>query len=196
MLFKVSRAVVSLSLLGLLAGCTSSSGLSDAAPKAQTPLPPNASAVNAAVVQASCPQIYLRDGTAYHRAYAKGGENDPAKLIYQASFADTTRTCTTDGNQLTINVMAQGRIIAGPLGKAGGVTLPVRVTVTETNQMQQEQQIYTQLVSFPVEIPADSLAGQFLFNKTDVSIPAAAGQNAKVYIAFDTAPPATGKKKK
>lgn len=195
MLSKVSHAVVSLTLLGLLAGCNSTSSLSDATPQPQAPGAPQGSYINAAVVQASCPQIYMRDGSAYHRVYA-GGENDPSKLVYQASFADTTRSCSTDGNNLTINVFAQGRIVAGPLGKGGGVTLPVRVTVTETNAMQKEEQIYSQLVQYPVNIPGDTLSSQFLFNKADVSIPTSSAQNAKVYISFDAAPQAKPKGKK
>lgn len=183
MLSKVSRAVVPLTLLGLLAGCNSSSTLSDTAPQPQA-----AQQAAGVVVQASCPQIFMRDGTAYHRVYARGGEGDPSKLIYQASFADTTRSCTTDGSQLTVNVMAHGRVVAGPAGQAGTVSLPVRITVTETNPLQQEEQIYSQVVQYPAAIPADSLSAQFLFNKADVSIPAAAARNAKVYIGFDAAP--------
>lgn len=195
MLSKVSRAVLPLTLLGLLAGCNSSSSLSDASPQPGTPAPASGSATNAVVVQATCPQIFLRDSTAFHRVYAKGGENDPTKLIHQVAFADTTRSCATDGNQLTVTVMAQGRVVAGPLGKPGSVTVPVRVTVTETNAMQQEEQIYSQLVQYPVEIPADSLSGQFLFTKADVTIPVASAQNAKVYIGFDAAPQPKGRRK-
>lgn len=186
--FKVSRAVVPLLLPGLLAGCNSSSSLSEAAPRAQ--------AGTSVVVQAICPQIYLRDSTASHREYLKGGKDDPEKLVYQASFADTTRSCTTNGDQITISVMAQGRVVAGAAGKAGTVSLPVRVEVTETSMQQVEQSIYAQNLRYPAEIPADSLSAQFLFSKTDVVIPASAAQNAKVYIGFDAGPLPKEKKRK
>lgn len=186
--FKISRAVVPLSLLGFLAGCNSSSSLSEAAPQAQ--------AGAAVVVQATCPQIFLRDSTASHREYLKGGQGDPEKLVYQASFADTTRSCSTNGDQLTISVMAQGRVVAGAAGKAGAVSLPVRVEVTETGMQQVEQSIYAQNLRYPAEIPADSLSAQFLFSKTDVVIPASAAQNAKIYIGFDAGPQPKDKKRK
>lgn len=180
--------MVPFTLLGLMAGCTSSSGLTDASPKPQTG--------NPVVVQATCPQIFMRDSGAYHRVYAGGATDDQSKLVYQASFADTTRSCTTNGEQLTVNVMAQGRVVAGPAGKGGPVSLPVRITVTETNAQQQEVEIYSQAVSYPVNIPADTLSSQFLFQKADVNIPVSSAQNAKVYLAFDTAAPAKGKAKK
>ncbi|MCX8996397.1 hypothetical protein NOF55_15740 [Rhizobiaceae bacterium BDR2-2] len=180
--------MVSFTLLGLLAGCNSSSSLSDTAPQGQASDLRQGASVNSVVVQATCPQIFMRDATASHRVYARGGDGDPTKLVYQAAFADTTRSCTTDGNQMTINVLAQGRIVAGPAGSASTVSLPVRITVTETNAMQLEEQIYSQLVSYPAAIPADSLSGQFLFQKPDVTIPASSAQNAKVYIGFDSGP--------
>ena len=194
---KASRAIVPFMLVGALAGCNSSSTLSDAAPSTG---PTGAAAP--LVVQATCPQVLLRDGTAFHRVYAGGAagsaDGDPDKLIYQASFAEMTRSCTTNGENLTINVMAQGRILAGPAGKGGPVTLPVRVTVMETTSMQEQQSIYDQHVRFPVEIPADTLSGQFLFTKADVTIPVSSARNATVFIGFEDAAPAksTGKGKR
>lgn len=195
MLSKVSRCVAPLALLGLLAGCNSGTTLTDAAPKGPAEMTQQAAApVNAVIVQASCPQVFIRDTAAYHREYLKGGQDDPAKLVYQASFGETTRTCRTDGVNLTISVMAQGRLVVGPAGKPGAFNLPVRVSVTETSQMTQtEDAIYSQFVRFPVSV--DGASGQFVFQKDDVTIPTASAQNAKLYLSFETGPEAKGKRK-
>ena len=197
MLSKVSRSVAPLALVALLASCNSNTTLSDAAPKGPMEMTQQAAApVNAVIVQTTCPQIFMRDATAYHREYVKGGQDDPAKLIYQASFGETTRSCSTDGVNMTISVMAQGRIIVGPAGKPGSFNLPVRVSVTETSQVtQQESQIYSQFVRYPVSVTPDAPSSQFLFQKTDVTIPAGSAQNAKIYLSFESGPEAKAKRK-
>ncbi|MBD8553240.1 hypothetical protein IFT84_01750 [Rhizobium sp. CFBP 8762] len=168
------RSLCGLSLLAVLAGCNQTGG--GILPKA----PP---AAGPAVVQGKCPQVYLRDGTATHRVFTKGGEGDATKIIYQASLVDTTRQCTTSGDQLTITVQAQGRALAGPAGKAGPVKLPIRVAVTDGNNT-----VYSQLTQMAVDIPAGSTTNQFVFTKTDVTIPANLAEIAKVYVGFDEGP--------
>lgn len=136
------------------------------------------------VVQAYCPKILLLDQTAVYRSYAKGGQDNPDKLLYQASLADSTRQCTANETTMTINVMVQGRIVEGPAGAPGQTTLPMLVQVVDG-----EKVLYSQKVAFPVTIPSGG--GQFLFNKTDVQIPNAVGGASRfstVQIGFDTGP--------
>ena len=38
-----------------------------------------------------CPQVTLREGTAFFTTYEKGGDGDPARAIYQASIAEIGR---------------------------------------------------------------------------------------------------------
>jgi len=167
---------MSVSLLAVLAGCNSSSptsGLTGAAPAAQAEATP--------VIQAFCPPVVMREETAIHRAYARGGQDNPEKLIYQASLADATRACTANETTLTINVVAQGRVVAGPAVTAGQINLPVLVEVLDGDNV-----IYSQTVSFPVELPTTGT--QFVFSKPDVQIPNAQGgasRFTRVRLGFD-----------
>tara|TARA_R110002020_G_scaffold113973_10_gene262243 strand:- start:685 stop:1254 length:570 start_codon:yes stop_codon:yes gene_type:complete len=173
----VTRRLLSVSLLALVAGCNSSSptsGLTSAAPGAQaeTAMP---------VVQAFCPPVVMREETAVYQTYTRGGQDDPEKLIYQASLADATRQCTANETTITINVVAQGRVVAGPAVTAGQITLPVLVEVVDGDNV-----IYSQKVSFPVEMPAAGT--QFIFSKPDVQIPNAQGgasRFTRVRLGFD-----------
>src|SRR3546814_21110084 len=88
--------------------------------------------------------------------------------MYQASLADMTRQCTANETTITINVMAQGRIVAGPAATGGQVNLPVLVEVLDGDNV-----VSSQKVSYPVELPATGT--QFIFNKADVQIPNAQG---------------------
>ena len=76
-----------------------------------------------------CPRVQLREGTAYFTTYAKGGQDDPAKIVHQASISDVTRSCTRAGGMLTMKVAVAGRVVSGPAGGPGTVTMPIRVAV-------------------------------------------------------------------
>lgn len=174
---KVSRRVLAVSLLAALAGCnkTQTGGAIESGG--------SASAATPAVIQAACPQVTLRDGTSSSRTYAKGAKDDPTKVVYQASLADTTRQCVQSEDALKVTVVVQGRVAAGPAGGPGKVTLPIRVAATDG-----EKTLYSELTQFPVEIPQGSASTQFVFTKADVTIPAGAGAEAKVFVGFDEGP--------
>lgn len=187
---RKTMAVAAITAVLALTGCTST-GTSNTPgqPSAGTmqPADPNAMAANgdpAKVVTGSCPQVTLREGTAYLRKYAGKAKDDPTKLIIQASLAETTRQCTTnDSGMIAITVMAQGRLVAGPMGKSGSYTLPVRVAVIEGDKA-----IYSELVKMNVELPAGQPSSQFLFSKNDVTVPAGIGAAAQVVLGFDEGP--------
>ena len=181
---KVSSRLFAISLLALAAGCnkTDTGGAIDAGGSAAAPTP--------AVIQGTCPQVYLLDGTAAYRTYAKGAKDDPTQIVFQASLADTTRQCVQSDSQLVMTVVVQGRVVSGPAGGPGTVNLPIRVAATDG-----EKTLYSELTQFPVEIAAGAGASQFIFTKADIALPGGAGDFAKVYIGFDEGP-ASGKKKK
>lgn len=190
---KVSRGIFLMAMLVPVAGCMQSGPTpfdrGTVTPgKIQPNTPTTSLGASAPVIEGSCPQINLREQTAFYRSYANGGQDDPEKVIFQASIVDTTRNCTMNESALTINVVAQGRLVMGPAGTAGKVVLPVSIRVVDG-----ETELYSSVTPFEVDLPPGSSSTQFLFNKSDVSIPGGAGKLAKVFIGFDQAP---AKKKK
>lgn len=184
----VTRSVVALSLVAVLAGCNTDNPNAALSPGA-TPTTGNPAAADPAqpspaVVQANCPAIVLRDGTASYRTYAKGGKDKPDQVVYQASLADTTRACvlSADGN-LTIKVVVQGRLVGGPAGKAGTVSLPIRVAVTDGDKV-----LYSELTQFNATLADVAQPTQFIFTKDNVTVPSGLGSLAKVYVGFDEGP--------
>ena len=184
------RRFLGISLLAVVAGCnqtdkpvnlgvTSDPSGIEAAAQQKTQI---------AVVQGSCPQVYLRDGTAVLERFGKGAKDDPQNLLYQATLADTTRQCVLNENQLVMTVMVQGRIVSGPAGGSGTVNLPIRVAVLDG-----PNELYSQTVQYPVTIPADTGSGQFIFTQANVAIPGGSGGFTKVYVGFEDGP---AKKKK
>ena len=164
-----------------LAGCKT--GLFKARPvavKAQPVAP-------APVVQGFCPKIMLRDGTAYHTVYARGAKGDPARVVYQASLAGTTRSCTRSRTSLTIKAMAQGRLVAGPMGKAEKVSLPIRIAAVDAGKV-----VYSRLTRLPVDLTDPAQPRQFLFSK-DAVLPDGISASARIYIGFDPGPRKNGR---
>jgi hypothetical protein len=172
-------------LLGaaLIAGCTAADPGAILNPRGSNPQPAIDPVTNAAVVQGACPQVQLREGTAFYRTYAKGGDGDPSKVIHQASIADTTRQCRISGGQMVMTVVASGRLVAGPAGKAGQVDVPVRVAVLDG-----ETVLYSELQKQPVVLTDGAPTTQFVFTNPSVTFPASASRSAKVYIGFDPGP--------
>ncbi|KPH10197.1 hypothetical protein CO657_03350 [Rhizobium acidisoli] len=204
MLGKVSRLIVSASILALLAGCDTLGigGDSKSAAPAQPngtaqimPLAPanptsnnpsigtakTAQGAVAPVVQGACPQIFMRDQDAIFRTYAKGKKDDAQQIVFQASFGDYTRQCTLNDTNLTMTVVAQLRLITGPAGAPGPVTLPIRVTILDG-----ENVLYSEVTKFPTEIPAGAPGTQVIFRKDGIKMPVGAGALVRVNIGFDT----------
>lgn len=183
MSIDVLRFIPVLLGVALIAGCTSADPRAILNPdpsKQQTAID---QASNSAVVQGSCPRIFLREGTAIYRAYAKGGEDDPSQVIHQSSITDTTRQCRISGDQTIMTVVASGRLVSGPAGKAGQVDLPVRVAVLDG-----EDVLYSELQKQPVILTEAAPASQFVFTNSTVTFPVSAARRAKVFIGFDPGP--------
>lgn len=179
MIGTTGRRLLGISLLAIVAGCSQTEksadlGASSAEGQQQAATQP--------VIQGACPQVFLREGTAVHRAYAKGAKDDPQKVLYQATLSATTRQCVQTANNLKVTVMVQGRVITGPAGSPGAVNLPIRVAASDGDNT-----LYSNLSKFSVTIPPEGTA-QFVFTDANVVIPGGAGSFSKVFVGFDEGP--------
>lgn len=142
-----------------------------------------------AELRAFCPRVRLREGTAYYNTYTKDGKDDPAKVVYQASIGDVTRSCTYGPGTMTVNVAVAGRVVPGPQAKSGSITMPIRVVA-----MRGEEVLYSQLHQFPVTIGEGAGATQFVFTDPAVTFPTPSDSKVIVYAGYDEGP--ADKKKK
>lgn len=168
---------------GLFAGCTSADPRAALSPGADSQQGAVDAVTGSEVVQGVCPAVTLREGTAYYTSYAKGGDGDAEKVIHQASISDTTRQCRISGDQMIITVVVSGRVVTGPAGKTGEVSLPIRVAVLDG-----ENVLYSELQKQPVAVAAGGPAAQFIYTNATVSFPASASRSAKLYAGFDPGP--------
>jgi hypothetical protein len=184
--------ISSFAALAALASCTAPSypdSNRGFKPTVKAEPPPANATQNPVVVQGACPQIYLREGTAVFREYQRGvkkgpdGTADPSKLVFQATLERTTRQCFQTEQGLKMTVVVQGRIIPGPAGKAGTYTLPIRVAATDGDAT-----LYSELTKFPVSVPDNLGATQFLFTKEDVVLSQGATGLTRLFAGIDEGP--------
>lgn len=181
------RILTPLAVAALAAGCNTSDLTSSFSNK------PKVETVDAVekpvVVQGACPQVYLREGTAIYREYAKGtkkdpsGMGDPEKLVMQATLDSTTRQCFQTDQGLKVTVQARVRVVLGPAGTNGGTfNLPIRVAATDGDTT-----LYSELSQFQVNVSPGQGSGQFLFTKPDVLLTSASGLT-RLFAGIDEGP--------
>lgn len=158
---------------------------------------------------AYCPNITLRSGTAYFNTYAKAGKkvkkapdadapddvatdgepDNSANIIYQAAITDVTRDCSRDGGTLTMNVGVAGKVVPGPKGTPGTITMPIRIVVVHGSDV-----LYSQLHQYKLQVSDMSAATQFMFNDPNVVVPVPAAKDYQMFAGFDEGPPEKKKK--
>lgn len=135
-------------------------------------------AIRESDLRAFCPPVTLLDGTASFRTYEGNAEGDPDKIIYQASISDTTRACRYSEGAMTVGVA--GKVVPGPRGRAGTMTMPIRVVALRGSEV-----VYSQLFRHSVSITETSGATQFIFTDPNVVIPGGIDQGVRLLVGFD-----------
>jgi hypothetical protein len=206
------RFVAGLALTGFMlaaAGCQSSdNGILSFGKKDTTPPPPQDPKVLASQLQAYCPKVTLRDGTAYFSTYAKGAKTkkktdasqdataqaaqpapdgtvvdplkDPKTIIYQASITDVTRDCSHANGSLTMKIAVAGKVVPGPMFTPGTITMPIRVAVMHGTEV-----LYSQLHPYQVQVSNPSTATQFVFTDSNVVVPEPAAKDYQALAGYD-----------
>jgi hypothetical protein len=168
------RHLAMLASLGALlaaAGCQSNDGVAVAAQPAE---------VNIEELRAFCPQVVLEtDGTVWSQ-YERGGEGDEARLIHRTTISDSTRACSYSADAITVNIAVAGRVVPGPVGSPGQLSLPLVVEARRGGEV-----IYSNPVNYGVQVTDTAGATQFVFNDPAVLIPQAGAQQTRIFVRMN-----------
>ena len=88
--------------------------------------------------------------------YEHGHEAEPDYVRFLGSIAKTARECHQQGDTLTMKLGVSGRVVAGPKGSAGTVTLPLRVAVAKQIS-DGKGPLYSQLFKIQVTVTPPTL---------------------------------------
>ncbi len=126
------------------------------------------------VADRACPRLYVLPETEVLRREASGGGND--NLMWQASITKTARECAPAATGVTVRVGVAGRLIRGPKGGSGALTLPLRVAVREGNATS-----YSKLHSVRVTLDQSSQDWAYV----DEAVVIQAPSTAQIFVGFD-----------
>jgi hypothetical protein len=134
-----------------------------------------------------CPAVDIREGASTLMVQGQGTESAALGLRYQASFVRAARECIVKGKDVTIKVGVQGRIILGPAGGAGQMSIPLRYALVH-EELGRTRMIWSKMYVLPVEIAGAQPSVPFQHVEEDMTVPipkASELENYIVYIGFD-----------
>ncbi len=139
-----------------------------------------------ASINFDCPTIDYRQGAATLTVNDPKADNAALSLKYQASFVKTARECDVRGDMVTIRVGVQGRVVVGPAGGPGTVTVPLRYALVREGI--EPRTLWTKLFPIPVTVSSTQLNVPFTHIEEEMTVPVPSrGELADyvVYIGFD-----------
>jgi len=128
-----------------------------------------------------CPSVEYRQGAATLAVNAPGAENTALSLRYQASFTQTARECSLRGNNLTIKVGIQGRVVVGPAGVLGSINLPLRYALVREGL--EPKTLWTKLFMVPVTI-AENQNVPWLHIEEEMTVPRPSNDELEAYVIY------------
>ena len=111
-----------------------------------------------------------------------GSDNPALGLRYQASFTQTARECILRGNDLTIKVGVQGRIVVGPAGGPGTLSIPLRYALVREGR--EPKTLWTKLFTIPVTIPENQLNLPWLHIEEEMTVPRPPADEIEAYVIY------------
>jgi hypothetical protein len=152
-----------------------------------------ATMANAAAPEADseieCPPVKIRHGAATLTIGMNPKELEPSPLQvrYQGSIVRMARECQVAAGTMTMKVGVEGRIITGPAGGPGTVSVPLRIAVVQEGV--QPKTIVSNFGKETVTVASDSDRANFVHIDPGISFPLPAPlglmDSYVVYVGFD-----------
>jgi hypothetical protein len=126
-----------------------------------------------------CPSVTVSENGAAYR-------NTPAtasSVNFQASLINTARECAFQGNQVSIRVGVEGRLLLGTNGKPGTYSVPVKIQVKRRNDV-----VTQRFAQVSVTIPSNETQTEFAHIEERITVPISEndpGDEYDVYVGFD-----------
>ncbi|WP_371348365.1 hypothetical protein [Ancylobacter sp. IITR112] len=151
-------------------GATSGAGTA-----AVTPGAPDAS-------EFTCPPVQVRAGAAAWQVT----EPSDGGVRYQATLGQFSRECRFSAPDMTMRVGIQGRVLLGPKGGPGKLTVPIRLAVVEEGPA--PKSVWTKFYAVPVEVGPNVMQVDFGLVADDVTFPRPSpdlSERYVLYVGFD-----------
>ncbi len=137
-----------------------------------------------------CPRfvVWPRDNNL--TVYEQGRTGDGLAIMHRGEITKTARECQVEPGRVTVKYGFSGRVLLGPKGKSGNVTLPLNIFVTDAKR----DKIATEKLRVDVQVATDNPIGYFSAVRT-VTFPVSEGARPgeyEVFVGFDRNVPGAG----
>jgi hypothetical protein len=145
-----------------------------------------------------CPKMDIRQGASTLLINGSSTAGDALALRYQGTFVRAARECRVQNGQLNIKIGVEGRVILGPAGAPGELTVPLRLALVQ-EKLNESKPIWSKFYPVHVVIPPQAPNVNFTHISEDLTIPlpgAEALDQMMIYIGFDPTSAEAEKKRK
>lgn len=140
--------------------------------------------------QPGCPRFVTWPRDSYLTIYEPGRVGDGLAIMHRGEITKTARECHMNGSQVTVKYGFSGRILLGPRGHSGPLSLPINVFVTDAKR----ERITTDKLKVEASVAVENPIGYFSAVRTvtfDVPEGSRPGE-FEVYVGFDRNTPNAG----
>ena len=85
-------------------------------------------------VSTGCPKVVAGTRDNNLTIYEPGRVGDGLAIVHRGEITKTARECIIEGNKVIVKYGFSGRVLLGPRGKSGPITLPVSVFVADAKR--------------------------------------------------------------
>ena len=139
---------------------------------------------------ANCPSFSVWPRDKRLTIYESGRAGDNSGVRHRGELTKTARECQIGTDKVTVKYGFAGRVLLGPKGKSGTLTLPLKVHVTDASR----NIVSSEKVNVKVKIPQGMPVGYFSAVR-EVSFALKSGVRPgqyNVFVAFDRNAPGAG----
>jgi hypothetical protein len=129
-----------------------------------------------------CPGVEIRQGASTFQQSGADNGSTALSLRYQANFIKFARECALRGGNVVMKVGVEGRVILGPAGAPGPLSLPVRLAVVKEGL--EPKVIWTKFSMVPVVVPPGQPNVLFTHVEEDMSFPNPPGSDLDAYVVY------------
>lgn len=137
-----------------------------------------------------CPRFAVWPRDHHLTVYEPGRVGDGLAVAHRGEITKTARECQIQENRVTVKYGFSGRVLLGPRGKAGRVTLPLNVFVTDAKR----EKIAADRVNVEVSVELEKPIGYFsAVRSVTFTVPEGSRPGEyEVFVGFDRNVPNAG----
>ncbi len=140
--------------------------------------------------QPGCPRFVPWPRDSYVTIYEPGRVGDGLAIMHRGEITKTARECHMNGSQVTVKYGFSGRILLGPRGHSGPISLPINVFVADAKR----ERVAEDRLRVDASVAVENPIGYFSAVRTitfNVPEGARAGE-FEVFVGFDRTTPNAG----